>query len=812
MSHLTHDIRFALRSLSRAPGFSLIAILTLALGIGANTAIFSVVNAVLLSTLPYQEPDRLVTVEHLYPSNNNMQAPVSAVGFEDYRKLDRLFAGAAVEGGWAPNLTGEGDPERLVGQRVAGDLFGTLGVSPLHGRWLRPDEGKDGPVRVVVVSYGFWQRSLGGVPQAVGQRILLDGEGFEVVGVMPKGFRDFWNRRVEVSTPLSFLPAQLSDNARTNEWLNLTARLAPGVAPEQAQRELAAYATRLIADYPDAYPPDWSLKLTTLNDTATAASRTALWVLLGAVGLVLLIACANVANLQLARASSRGREIAVRVVLGASPSALVRQLLTESVLLALAGGLLGLLLAAWGVSLLLGLGGTGLPSASEIGMDARVLAYTLGLSLLTGLVFGLAPALQVARTSLQETLKEGGRGAAGGRRSQLVRRGLVVATVALALTLLAGAGLLVRSFGQLLGVSPGFAPDHLLTFAINLPNSRYGNDTLRVAGVERLVAAVSGVPGVLAAGGTSNIPFAGNWSTSSFSIEGYQVPDNTPGPWGDVRVVTTGYLEAIQAPLRTGRFITAEDRAGGRRVAVVDESLAEKYWAGQDPIGKRLTFDNPQTDSGATWVEVIGVVGHTMHEGLDGGRRVQVYQPFAQVALPFVGMVARTTGDPLALSAAVRAAVRKVDADLPVSNVATMDQLISNTTGPRRFAMLLLGIFSGFAVLLASIGLYGVMSYLVAQRAKELGVRLALGAKRRDILRLVLGQGMRLALLGVGIGLVAALALSRIIRSMLFDVSATDPLTFVLIPLLLLGVTLLASWIPARRAMQVDPAVVLRGE
>ncbi|MDZ4864028.1 MAG: FtsX-like permease family protein, partial [Gemmatimonadota bacterium] len=393
-----------------------------------------------------------------------------------------------------------------------------------------------------------------------------------------------------------------------------------------------------------------------------------------------------------------------------------------------------------------------------------------------------------------------------------VRRGLVVATVALALTLLAGAGLLVRSFGQLLGVSPGFAPDHLLTFAINLPNSRYGNDTLRVAGVERLVAAVSGVPGVLAAGGTSNIPFAGNWSTSSFSIEGYQVPDNTPGPWGDVRVVTTGYLEAIQAPLRTGRFITAEDRAGGRRVAVVDESLAEKYWAGQDPIGKRLTFDNPQTDSGATWVEVIGVVGHTMHEGLDGGRRVQVYQPFAQVALPFVGMVARTTGDPLALSAAVRAAVRKVDADLPVSNVATMDQLISNTTGPRRFAMLLLGIFSGFAVLLASIGLYGVMSYLVAQRAKELGVRLALGAKRRDILRLVLGQGMRLALLGVGIGLVAALALSRIIRSMLFDVSATDPLTFVLIPLLLLGVTLLASWIPARRAMQVDPAVVLRGE
>ncbi len=812
MANPLHDITYAVRLLRRSPGFTAIAVVTLALGIGANTAIFSVVNAVLLRPLPYRAPAALVTIEHLYPSLNSMQAPVSAVGFEDYRGLTRLFSGVGVEGGWNPNLTGDGDPERVVGQRVAGDLFGTLGVAAERGRALRPDEGGDGPVRVVVVSHGFWQRRLGGDPQAVGRRVLLDGESYEVVGVMPATFRDFWNRRVELWAPLSFRPAQLSRNTATNEYLSLTARLAPGVTPAQAQSELAGFARRLVTDYPNVYPPDWSLRLTTLDDRATSGTRTALLVLLGAVGLVLLIACANVANLQLARAAARGREIAVRVALGASPAQLVRQLLTESVLLALAGGVFGLLLALWGVPLLLGLGGNGLPPAGEIGLDARVLLYTLALSLLTGLLFGLAPALQVSRTSLQETLKEGGRGAAGGRRGQAMRRGLVVATVALALTLLAGAGLLIRSFGRLLGVSPGFAPDHLLTFVVNLPNAKYGNDTLRIAGVERVVDAVSRVPGVVSAGGTSNIPFGGNWSTSSFTIEGYQVPANTPGPWGDVRVVTPDFLSTLQVSLKAGRFFTGEDRLGGRRVAIVDETVAEKYWPGQDPLGKRLTFDDVATDSMPDWVEVIGVVGHTMHEGLDGGRRVQVYRPLSQVPLPFIGVVARTQGDPLALSAAVRAAVREADADLPVSNLSSMEQLISSTTGPRRFSMLLLGVFSLLAVVLASVGLYGVMAYLVAQRAKELGVRLALGAGTGDVLRLVLGQGVRLALAGVGIGLVASLALSRLIRGMLFDISATDPLTFVLIPLLLMGVTLVASWVPARRATRVDPVIAMRAE
>ncbi len=806
------DLRYALRGLRSAGAYAGIAIVTLALGIGATTAIVSVMNAVLLTPLPYRDPGALVTLEHLYPSLDNLQAPVSAMGFTDYQKLDRLFASTAVEGFWTPNLTGTGDPERLIGTRVAGDLFGTLGVAPILGRGLRPDEGSAGLVRTVVLSHGFWQRRFDGDSAIVGRSVVLDGEGYEVVGVMPARFRDFWSRRVEFWVPLSFRPDQLTDNARTNEYLNFSGRLAPGVMPQQAQSELTGYAKRLVADYPAAYPPDWSLTLTTFNDRATAGIRSALFMLLGAVGLVLLIACANVASLQLARAAARGREMAVRVALGASPAALVRQLLTESMVLALAGGALGLLLALWGVPALLSLGGGNLPPADEIRIDGVVLGFTFGISILTGLLFGLAPALQVARTSVHESLKEGGRGAAGDRGSLALRRGLVVATVALALTLLAGAGLLLRSFGRLLGVDPGFRPEHLLTFQVNLPNAKYSNDTLQIAGLERLVAAVSAVPGVTTAAGTSNIPFGGNWSTASFTVEGYQAPDNVPGPWGDIRTITPDYFHTIGAQLKAGRFFTGEDRLAGRRVVIVDETLAAKYWPGKDPLGKRISYDFNDEDSTAAWLEVVGVVGHTLHEGLDAPRRVQVYRPLAQAGGRALGIVARTDAAPLSLTGAMRQAVRSVDADLPVSNVSSMEDLIAETTGPRRFSMLLLGTFSALAALLASVGLYGVMSYLVTQRSRELGVRLALGAKASDVLGLVLGQGMRLALIGVAIGLVAALGLSRLLTGMLYQVSAADPLTYVLIPLLLTLVALAATWIPARRATRVDPAMILREE
>jgi len=806
------DLRYALRGLRSARGYAGIAILTLALGIGATTAIVSVINAVLLKPLPYREPGGLVTLEHLYPSLDNLQAPVSAMGYRDYQQLHQVFANTAVEGFWTPNLTGDGDPERIVGTQVAGDLFGTLGVAPQLGRWLLPDEGAAGTVRTVVLAHSLWQRRFGGDSAIVGRSILLDGEGYEVVGVMPASFRNFWSRRAEFWVPLTFLPRQLQDDARTNEYLNFTGRLAAGVTPEQAQSELTGFARRLVADYAGAYPSDWSLKLTTFDDRNTAGVRGALYLLLGAVGLVLLIACANVANLQLARAAARGREIAVRVALGASPGALMRQLLTESVVLALAGGALGLLLALWGVPALLALGGNNLPPVEEIRIDGLVLGFTFAVSIVTGLLFGLAPALQVVRASLHETLKEGGRGSAGERSSLALRRGLVVATVALALTLLAGAGLLVRSFGRLLAVDPGFRPDHLLTFQVNLPAAKYSNDTLQIAGLERLVNAVRAVPGVTAVAGTSNIPFAGNWSTSSFTIEGYQTPDNVPGPWGDARIVTPEYFHAIGAELKAGRFFTGQDRLGGRRVVIVDETLAARYWPGQDPLGKRLSYDFNSQDSTATWLEVVGVVGHTLHEGLDAPKRVQVYRPLAQTGIGFLGLVVRTDTDPLALTSAVRQAVRSVDADLPLSNVNSMEDLIARTTGPRRFAMLLLATFSGLAAVLASVGLYGVMSFLVTQRARELGVRLALGARAADVLSLVLRQGMRLALAGVAIGLVAALSLGRLLTGMLYQVSSADPLTYLVIPVLLLLVALAATWIPARRATRVDPALILREE
>jgi predicted permease len=810
MAKFLQDARYAARTLRKSPGFTVVAVLTLGLGIGANTAIFSVINAVLLRPLPYKEPERLVTVEHLYPSLNNLQAPVSVPGFLSYQSKQQVFESAAVETGWAPNLTGRGEPERLRAGRVSGDYFTTYGVPAALGRGLLAEDATAGHDKVVVLSDGFWRRVLGGDPKAVGQSLLLNGESYQVVGVMPPSFHAFFTGAAQLWAPVMFTPEQISGSP-TNEFLSFTGRLKPGMTPIQAQAEFHALAKQLKADRPDQYGTDWDLLITTLSERATGPLRQALFVLLGAVGLVLLIACANVANLQLARAAGRAREIAVRVALGASPLALVRQLLTESVLLAMMGGVLGILLAAWGVPALLALNANNLPPSKDIGLDGTVLGFTLLISLVTGLVFGLAPALRVARTNLHDTLKEGGRGAAGDLGGLALRRGLVIATVALALTLLVGAGLMIRSFARLVGVDPGFNPEGLMTFNVALPASKYTNDTLRLAAFERVTAELGAIPGVTAVGGSTVLPFGGGWSTGSFSVEGYQPAENTPGPWGDQRTVTPGFLAALGTPLLKGRQFTEQDGPESPPVVIVDEEMVQRYWPKDNPIGKRITFNN-LTDSSITWIEVVGVAGHTMHEGLDGGRRVQLYFPLRQNVPGGLAYVVRTTGDPMALMPQVKAVLRNVDPDLPLSNVNSMEQLVEGSTGPRRFSMVLLAIFSGLAASLAAIGLYGVMSFTVTQRAKELGVRLALGAGTNDVLRLVLTQGMRLVLAGVGIGLVAALALSRVLRSMLFNVSATDPLTFVLISLLLMVVTLLATWLPARRAARVDPVVVLREE
>jgi putative ABC transport system permease protein len=811
MDTLLRDLRYAVRTLLKSPGFTAVAVLTLALGIGANTAIFSVINALLLRPLPYAEPDRLVDINHFNPSLNNLRAGVSVPGFRDYGARKDVFEKSAVETPAAMNLTGAGEPERVNVTRVSGDFFPTLGVAAALGRTLRPDEAQDGHNRVLVLTNSFWKRKFGGDSAVIGRTLRLNDLDFQIVGVMPASFRDFFGRQTDLWTPIVFQPADFGDNRRTNEFLSFIGRLAPGVTADRAQAEMHTLARQLKATFRNSYASDWDLQVTTLNDEASGGLRTALLVLLGAVGFVLLIACANVANLQLARTAGRAREIAVRVALGASPTQLMRQLLTESVLLSLVGGAIGVLLAAWGVPALLALTPRTLPSTGQVQTDLAVLAFALAASVATGLLFGVLPAVQVGRADVHESLKEGSRGSVGDRRSLALRRGLVVTTVALALTLLSGAGLLIRSFSRLVGVDPGFQPDRLLTFNVSLPQAKYSNDTVRIAVLNRLVAAIQAVPGVVSAGGTSNIPFGGNWSTSSFNVEGYQPPTSASMPWGDVRVVTAGYLPAIRAPLKAGRQFDESDRLGGAWVCIVDEDLVRRFWPHADPIGKRITFNN-LTDTNITWINVVGVVAHTLHTGLDDQHRVQVYFPLSQRGLPFLGVVVRTAGDPMAVLGSVRAAVREVDADIPLAGVNTMDALITQTTGPRRFSLLLLAGFAALAMVLASIGLYGVMSYTVTQRARELGVRLALGAGTGDVLGLVLRQGIQLAMAGVVIGLVAALALTRVMKGMLFNVGATDPVTFVLMPLLLVGVAGLASWLPARRATRVDPIEALRTE
>jgi putative ABC transport system permease protein len=538
-------------------------------------------------------------------------------------------------------------------------------------------------------------------------------------------------------------------------------------------------------------------------------------VFLGAVGFVLLIACANVANLLLARAAARSKEIAVRTALGASRDRLIRQLLTESVMLALMGGVLGLFLAFWGVRAIIAINPANLPRADEIGVNLSVMLFTLLVSLLTGLLFGLAPAVHTATADLHGMLKEGGRGSAGDRGGQGLRRMLVVAEVALALTLLTGAGLLIKSFARLQGVDPGFDPEHLLTFNLSLPASRYPSDTAQIAFFDQVLPALSAVPGVRGVGATTVMPFSGGWTTGGFEIEGYQPPPKQPGPWGDIRIVSPSYFASLGIPLRRGRLLADQDRAGAPEVAVIDDEFVRRYWPHDDPIGKRFTFGPPAgaTDtSSREWITVVGVVGHTKQEGLDAENRLQLYLPYRQSGRPFLTFAVRTAGRPEQYVNPVRRAVQSVDPEQPLSNVRSMDELISRSVGQRRLSMMLLSLFSGIALVLSSVGIYGLMSYSVAQRSRELGVRIALGAARVDVLRLVLRQGMSLALTGIVIGVGAAFALSRVIESQLFGVRATDPTTFLAVAALLGLTALAANLIPAWRATRVDPAVVLREE
>jgi putative ABC transport system permease protein len=810
MDTVLHDIRYSLRRLRKSPGFTAVVIVTLALGIGANSAIFSVVDTVLLRALPYRDPVQLVSILHFYPSLSNMEAPVSARGFRDYQTKTVSFASAAVETGFGANLTGSGDPERVPGVRVSGDWFKVLGVAPLFGRTLTRDDDEQGHDHVVVLSHGVWTRLFGSKPDAVGKAIELNGESYQIVGVMPKEFASFFSRNADLFVPLA-LPATAFSAGYTNEYLNLVARLKPGVGLGRAQAEMTTFAENLKKANPNNFAPTWTLKVRTLDDIATGRIRPALLVLLGAVGLVLLIACANVANLLLARAAVRIKEIAIRSALGADRASLIRQLLTESIILSLSGGVLGLLLAESSVRSLVALN-PNLPRASEVGIDGNVMIFTLVVSVLTGLLFGLAPALQTSRTNLNETLKDGSRSGAADFAGRNVRRGLVVAEVALSLTLLIGAALLIESVGKLQNVDPGFDPHNVLVFNLALPAVKYPSDTSQVLFGDQLVARLSALTGVRSAGTTSVLPFAGGWSTSSFNIEGVIVPRGQNGPWGDYRVATAGYFDAMRIPLKTGRVFTSQDRQGAPPVVVIDEQFVKKYFQHGNPIGKRITFGAAPGKTDSTWITIVGVVGHAAHEGLDAEPRIQYYFPYAQTGGRQMAVTVRTAGSPLAMLPAVRNAVHGVDRDLPLSNVNTMDKLVESSVGQRKLSMILLGVFSTIALLLASIGIYGVMSYSVAQRTRELGIRMALGAARLSVLTLVVRQGIALALSGVAIGLVAAFALTRFLSNQLYGVGATDPATFATVSGTLILIALLATLMPALRATRVDPVVALRDE
>lgn len=816
MDSILLQLRFAARRLRKNPAFTVVVVLTLALGIGANSAIFSVINTVLLRPFPYRDPGQLVTVDHLYPSLNNLLAGASAPGYRDLRDKAPIYDGVYVQQGWQPALTQMGDARRLTGARVSGQFHRTLGVAPVLGRPLREDEDAPGNHRVAVISHGLWQREFGSDPAVLGRVIQLNNEPYEIVGVMPAAFRDFFNRRAEIWAPLALPAAAFSDDRRTNEYLALIARLRPGIDPARAQREMTAFAEQLKADHTEFYPPTWTLKVRTLTEYSAGAIRPALLVLLGAVGFVLLIACANVANLMLARAAARQKEVAIRSALGASRRALVSQLLTESLLLALLGGALGLAVAWAGVKTVVALQPANVPRVEDLSIDGSVLLFTFLVAIGTGLLFGLVPALRASRANLQDTLKEGGRSSATDRGGHLLRRSLVVAEMALALTLLTGAGLLIRSFAHLADVQPGFNAERLLTFNLALPAAKYPSDTTRITFWMGLLDRLRTVPDVQSIAATSVMPFGGGWSTGSFTIEGYQPPQGQPGPWGDIRVVSANFHDAMGVPLVRGRYFTDRDDATAPVVVVVDEEMVRRFWPNDDPIGKRVTFGSAQ-DSTVRWYTVVGVVGHTKHQGLDDENRVQLYFHLAQgTALRYgaggLALAVRTTGDPLRALPGVRQAIQEVDRDIPIAGIASMEQNIANSMGQRRFAMLLLGLFAALALVLASIGIYGVMSYAVTQRSHELGVRMTLGATRANVLSLVMKSGMGLVLLGAVIGAAGAFAMRRVIEGQLFNVSPSDPATFTVVTLTLVTVAALATLVPALRATRVDPAVVIRDE
>jgi putative ABC transport system permease protein len=795
--------------LLKKPSFSLIAVATLALGIGANTAIFSVVNALLLRPLPYAEAERLVLLSE---TRAGQRDSASYPNYADWRARAQSFEGMAIA--WPQNLTltGGGKAARVSGYRVNWNFFSLLRVRPQLGRMFTEADDRYGSARTVIISYGFWQQRFGDEVNAVGQALRLANETYTVIGVLPPGFEYF--QKVDVYMPLGLALAPDSPFAvRGNSAFNFyaVARLKPGVTVAQANSEMDAIGRRLAREYPNVNE-GLSAQAERLQDVMSESVRSSLWILLGAVGFILLIACINVANLMLVRAAERQKELAVRLALGAGRSRIIRQLLSESLLIAALGGAVGLLLGSWMLQGLLALAPAGIPQLSRVGLDNGVLLFTLGMAVLTSLLVGLLPALQASKTDLQTTLKDGGRLTTGASRDR-TRKALLIAEVSLSLVLLVGAGLLVRSMWNLLHVNPGFDADNLLTLRVDLAGRNYDDQRKRVF-YDECLARVQALPGVRAAALAHSMPIDGTSWTSVFIAADKPVPSRANLPSSDFLRVSADYFETMGIRLLQGRWFTSADTAESAPVVVINETLARRIWPNENPIGKRIKQGLPDDQEGESkpWREVIGVVNDVRMNGVDQATTLQTYLPYAQLPNQSLGLVVRAKRNPAALANAIEQAIHGIDKDLPVFRILTMDQLLGNSLAQRRLTLTLLASLAALALLLAAVGIYGVLAYAVRQRTHELGLRMALGAQARDVLTLILAQGLKLTLIGIGLGLMAALALTRWMESLLFDVRPTDVLTFAVIALLLAAVALLACWMPARRATKVDPLIALRCE
>jgi putative ABC transport system permease protein len=795
------DLRYGFRLLVHNPGFTAVAVLTLGLGIGANTAIFTVVNAVLLKPLSYANAEQMVMALENNLAKGWSSFAVSPANFADWRKQNHVFDPLVAFQGGGYVLTGQGEPEQLFGQQTTDGFFRLTGVEPALGRAFRPEEFETGKNRVVILGHALWQRRFGGSPEVLGKAVTFSGESYTVIGVMPKGFRI--PQGADLLAPLALTPDMLA--SRGAHYLIAMGRLKPGVTLQQAQSEMSGIATALAKQYPDTNT-GWNATLEPLFEAIVGEVRPALLALFAAVGFVLLIACGNVTNLLLARGASRQKEMALRAALGAGRIRIIRQLLTESVLLALAGGAIGLLIGEWGIELLRTLQPANLPRMQDLSISSSVFLFTFGLSLLTGLVFGSAPALLISRSRLSETLKEGGRGSGSGGRHRL-RGALVVAQVALSLVLLVGAGLQVRSFLHLMEVNPGFDSTNVLTMGVSLPQTKYPDGDKQKAFIQRALENLQVLPGVKSAAVVSSIPMGDADLIYSLAVEGRPTPQGQE-PSANWYSVSPDYFRTMRIPLVKGRLFTEQDDSAAQRVAVINESLARRIFPGEDPIGRQIRMG---IDSN-TVRHIVGIVKDVKHYALEGNFTMQMYEPYRQQPMDTMVFLLRTDTDAASLTSAARRSIFALDKDQPVSEAHTLEELVSASASQRRFNTLLIGFFAVVALVLAAVGIYGVVAYSVAQRTHEIGVRMALGAQKRDVFSLVLRQGMLLVVAGVALGLAGAMALTRLISQLLFNVSALDATTFLSTPLLLAAVALLACYLPARRASRVDPMVALRYE